>query len=119
MKFILDKRRPICPQMCEYLCATIANGDIKPGDKLLSVREVAVNAGVNPNTVQKTYEQLEQKGVIYSVRGTGWFVCEDISPAIETTKNMAKSKTEQYIAEMQTLGFEPEEIKTYLEEWFK
>lgn len=117
MEFKLDKSRPICPQLCEYLSATIAKGEIKPNEKLLSVREVAVNAGVNPNTVQKAFEQLEQKGVIYSIRGSGWYVSENTNAAIETVNEMAKDKTQQYVCDMKNLGFHLEKIKDYIKEW--
>ena len=65
MSWQLDKNRAICPQICERLCVEIANGTLKPNDKLASVRELAIRAGVNPNTVQKAFEQLEQDELIY------------------------------------------------------
>ena len=77
MIWTLDKNRPICPQLCEQLCAHIAAGEFTPGQKLMSVREVALEAGVNPNTVQRAFTQLEQQGVLHSVRGAGWFISQD------------------------------------------
>ena len=76
MGWNLDKKRPLCPQICEQICVLISKGELKPGERLMSVREVAVSASVNPNTVQKSFEQLEQRGVIYSKRGSGWYVAE-------------------------------------------
>ena len=117
MKWELDKSRAICPQICEQLCVGIASGELPSGSKLFSVREVAVSAGVNPNTVQKSFEQLEQKGIIYSIRGSGWYVGEDISSAKEMVKELIVEKTAQYFASMNSLGLDANEIKQYVKEW--
>ncbi len=119
MGWKLDKNRPICPQIGELLSAKIAKGEYKPNERLLSVREVAVVAGVNPNTVQKAFEQLEQKGLIYSVRGLGWFVSDNISLATQTVDELAKEKTKLYLSEMENLGFTLEQTKEYIKEWNK
>lgn len=113
----LDKSRPICPQICEELSVMIASGEVKPDQKLLSVREVAVTAGVNPNTVQKAFEELERQGLIYSVRGSGWFVGQSIDTAKETVNNLTKSKIESFFNEMQKLGLNLEQIKQLVKEW--
>lgn len=117
MNWVLDKKRPICPQICEQICVHIAGGRFAPGEKLLSVREVAVEAGVNPNTVQRSFEELERQGVLYSVRGSGWYVAEDINVARETLKHLLEVKTATYFEQMSALGLTPEETKKYVEEW--
>ena len=117
MNWTLDKKRPLCPQICEQLCMAIACGEFAPGEKLISVRELAVEAGVNPNTVQHSFEQLEQQGIVYSVRGLGWFVAEDISLAKQSLQALIREKTQAYFASMEALGLRPEEIKTYVKEW--
>lgn len=118
MEWELDKSRPICPQICEKLCVMIANGEIKPNERLLSVREVAVNAGVNPNTVQKAFELLEQKGLIYSVRSSGWFVEAEVGAvAKETVDNMVYERTKEYFEGLKKLGKTDAEIKAYIKEW--
>ena len=117
MIWTLDKKRPICPQICEQICVRIACGRFAPGERLLSVREVALEAGVNPNTVQRSFETLEQQGILYSVRGSGWFVNEDISPAKETLVRLLEEKTAAYFEAMGTLGLDPEAIKNYVKEW--
>ena len=119
MSWKLDKNRPICPQITEQICVKIANGELGAGEKLPSVRDVALAAGVNPNTVQKSFEQLEQNGIIYSVRGSGCFVTDDVSVAKETIKKLTEEKTRNYFGEMKLLGFSDEEIKNYVEEWMK
>lgn len=117
MNWILDKKRPLCPQICEQICVHVACGRFAPGERLMSVREVAVEAGVNPNTVQRSFEVLEGQGVLYSVRGSGWYVSEDITAAKDTLKQLLEEKTAAYFAAMSTLGLTPEETKKYVEEW--
>lgn len=117
MDWILDKKRPICPQICERLCILIATGKIGAGEKLMSVREVAVTAGVTPNTVQKSFELLEQKGIIYSRRGSGWYVNEDIHVARETMQELVQSKTAAYLNDMRSLGLTDSDIINMIKEY--
>ena len=117
MHWKLDKNRPICPQLCEQLCAGITTGHFAPGQKLLSVRELAVAAGVNPNTVQRAFEQLETQGVLYSVRGAGWFVAEDISAANALRDSLVEAKVQTLFAEMAALGMTAQEVKDVIKEW--
>lgn len=117
MEWKLDKNRALCPQICEQLCAFIANGSFQPNQQLMSVRDVAIEAGINPNTVQKSFETLAQEGILYSVRGSGWYVAEDISAAKETLRNLAEKKTKSYFEEMATLGFCAEDTIKFMEEW--
>lgn len=117
MSWMLDKTRPICPQICEQICVKIASGEFKPGERLMSVREVAVTAGVNPNTVQKSFEQLDQKGIIYSVRGSGWYVSDNIQTADDEVNELIRSKTSEYFSQMNALGMDMSETKRYVKEW--
>lgn len=114
MTWTLDKSRPICPQICEMICASVASGEFSAGEKLLSVREVALLAGVNPNTVQKSFEELERRGVIHSVRCSGWYVNEDTSAAVEELASLRIKKTGEYLAEMAQLGCSPDEVIEYI-----
>lgn len=117
MEWMLDKNKPLCPQICEQICVRIALGVFKPEERLLSVRETAMVAGVNPNTVQRSYEVLEQQGVLYSVRGSGWFVSADTALAITIMRRMLSDKTAAYFKDMATLGMTSEAIKQYVKEW--
>ena len=117
MEWRLDKQKPLCPQICEQICLKIALGGFKPDEKLFSVREAAVSAGVNPNTVQRSFETLEQQGIVYSVRGSGWFVASDISTAKQTLRNLIDEKTSAYFDAMSALGFTVEQTKKLIEEW--
>lgn len=113
----LDKTKPICPQIYEQLCVQIASGEIQPGQRLLSVRDLALETGVNPNTVQRSYELLEQQGIIDTVRNSGRFVAQDISVARQTVSKLQKEKTQSYFEAMMALGLKEEEIKIYVKEW--
>ncbi len=115
----LDKKRPIVPQICEQICLQISKGLFLPQERLPSVREIAVALGVNPNTVQHSLEKLEQQGILYSVRGSGWYVSKDISFANECIINLQKEKTELYFSDMERLGMTAEQTKKYIEEWLK
>lgn len=117
MEWTLDKHRPICPQICEQLCARIAVGEFAPGQRLMSVREVAVAAAVNPNTVQRAFEQLESQGVLRSERGAGWFVGDDPSAAEALRQRMAQEKITAFFTEMAGLGLSSADIKHFVEEW--
>ena len=114
MNWELDKSRPICPQLCELICVAVANGEYSAGEKLLSVREVALQAGVNPNTVQKTFEELERKGVVHSVRSMGWYVNDDIQAAVNEVESYRIKKTEEYLYEMAQLGCTADDVLKYL-----
>lgn len=117
MDWVIDKDRPICPQICEQLCLRIAHGMFAPHEKLLSVREIAVAAGVNPNTVQRSLEELERRGILYSVRGSGWFVTEDTQLAKEVLSGILAQKTADYFAAMEILGMDTAAVKEYVKEW--
>lgn len=114
MNWTLDRSRPICPQICEMICASVASGEFSAGEKLLSVREVALLAGVNPNTVQKSFEELERRGVIHSVRCSGWYVNENTSAAVEELGALRIKRTEEYLAKMVQLGCSPDEVIEYI-----
>lgn len=114
MNWIFDKSRPICPQICELICIAIANGEISAGAKLFSVREVALLAGVNPNTVQKSFEELERRGVIHSVRCSGWYVNDNTDAAIEEVRALRIKRSEEYLATMLQLGCNWDDILKHL-----
>ena len=117
MEWSLNKERPLCPQICEQICVGIARGEFAPGERLMSVREVAVNTGVNPNTVQRAFETLERDGVLTSVRGSGWFAGEDLSIAKAVLERILAEKTAGYFKEMLALGLDPQAVKEYVKEW--
>ena len=117
MSWTLDKNRPVCPQICEMLCVDIAKGVFGPDFRLPSVRELASALGVNPNTVQRAMETMEEQGLLYSVRGSGWFVQQDITRAAEVLERLRRDKTADFFRMMEVLGMSPQEVKAFVKEW--
>ncbi len=115
MDWTLDKSRPISRQICEKICAAVASGELCAGDRLMSVREVALTAGVNPNTVQKSFEELERMGVVHSVRCSGWFVNDDTRAARDEVGSLLRKNSEDYIEAMAKLGCAPADVIRYLQ----
>ncbi|MBE6564031.1 MAG: GntR family transcriptional regulator [Ruminococcaceae bacterium] len=119
MEWQMDKRRPICPQIEEQISAKIACGELLPGERLMSVREVAMGAGVNPNTVQKAFKMLEERGLIHSERSTGWFVSDRRTEAKRTVRALAEEKTALYLADMEMLALSREEIAGLIASYYE
>ena len=114
----LDKNRPVCPQICELLCVDIVTGVYDGDRRLPAVRELAAMWGVNPNTVQKALDTLEAQGLLYSVRGSGWYVQEDISRAREVLHDLRVEKTREFFAVMESLGMSEKETCEFVKEWY-
>lgn len=118
MKLKLNKSRAICPQLCEQLCASIAAGDYLPGQRLMSVRELAMTVGVNPNTVQHAFDLLEQQGILYSQRGSGWYIAQDISAACALHEKTVKDRLMDFFRDMEQMGICREKAKEMVKEWY-
>ena len=88
----------------------IVSGNYKPGSKIPSVRELAAEAGVNPNTMQRALAELERKGLVTTQRTSGRVVTEDMEMIKETRNLLAKEQIQDFINRMKELGFEKEEI---------
>lgn len=108
MKF--DDKLPIYTQIVDYLKSEIVSGELKEGDKLPSVREIAKNLKVNPNTVQRSYQVLESEDIIYTQRGKGSFVTEDKEKIRKLKLSMANELVNNFIKDMKILGFGSDEI---------
>ncbi|MCQ2577635.1 MAG: GntR family transcriptional regulator [Treponema sp.] len=110
MAWNLDSDRPIFTQIVERIQLDIISGIYKPGDKLPSVRDLAGEAAVNPNTMQKAFAELERTGLVFSQRTTGRYITEDTNMIAELRNNIAQSKVIELIGHMHKLGFTNEEI---------
>ncbi|EAC6122774.1 GntR family transcriptional regulator [Listeria monocytogenes] len=108
MKF--DDSKPIYKQIVHYIHTEIVTGIHKAGDKLLSVRELATKLEVNPTTIQRAYAELEEAGIIFTVRGTGKYLTEDRRRMEQLENDIAKQLTENFISEMSKLGINKEKI---------
>ncbi len=116
MNFVFDNDRPIYIQLVEQLQIYIISGKIKSGEKLPSVRELALKTKVNPNTMQKALVELEDLKLIYTERTNGKYVTKDQKLLNKFKDKYAKEKTKKYIDEMKELGFIKNEIVEFLRE---
>jgi GntR family transcriptional regulator len=112
MKWDLDSERPVYIQLIEQIQSGIISGLFKPGDKLPSVRDLATEAMVNPNTMQKALSELERTGLIYTNRTSGRFITSDEEMIIKLKHLSAKELVMDFINRMKQLGYEPEETLT-------
>ena len=116
MPWNLDSSRPIYLQIIERVQMDIITGRYQPGDKLPSVRDLAQEAAVNPNTMQKALSGLERSGLIYSQRTSGRFITEDKELIHQMKKELAAAEVSAFVAHMKQLGITPEEIRQLLAE---
>ena len=105
---------PIYTQLVARLQEQIVSGAYPPGSKLPSVRDLAADAGVNPNTVQRAFAELERLGLIYTQRTSGKFVTEDAAAIDAARRALAEGQTRQYLAAMSALGFDRAALITFL-----
>lgn len=115
MTWILDSDRPIYAQLVERIQMQIVSGFYPPGGKMPSVRELAAEAAVNPNTMQKAFAELERSGLIITQRTNGRNVTEDINMINTIRQNLAQEYLILFIAKMQELGYEKKEIIELIE----
>lgn len=115
MEFNFTNDRPIYLQLVEQLELYIISGQFSPGEKLPSVRDFAFYAKVNPNTMQKALQELEDKKLIITVRTNGKFVTDDQKFLAKQRESLAMNKLQNFLTEMRELGFSSTEIITHLQ----
>lgn len=101
---------PIYQQIMDIIKQQIAVGELVAGQKLPAVRELAVQAGVNPNTMQKALSELEREGLLYSQRTAGRFVSEQEEITKGVQEELMKKYIEEFMDKMESLGYSVEEI---------
>lgn len=119
MTWNLDNNMPIYLQLMERIQRDIISGRFGPGDKLPSVRELAVEAAVSPNTMQKALSELERGGLVYSQRTSGRFITEDEELIKELKKEQAEKYLVEFMENMRSLGLKEEEIRALFEDAWK
>ena len=107
---------PIYTQLIQRLSEGIVSGVYAPGEKLPSVRDFALEAGVNPNTMQRALTDLEREGLVFSVRTSGRFVTENAEMIREAKYRMAEEKAKEFLNSMKKIGCSAQEIVTLLEQ---
>ena len=116
MTIEFDNNQPIYLQIMNYLKGEIITGKLKPGDKIPSVRELAAELQINPNTVQRTFQELEREEIVETRRGMGRYVTGREETIMSIKKEMAQDILDRFIRGMQELGFQSEEIVTAVAE---
>lgn len=105
-----DPNIPIYIQIMTYIKKEIVTGRLHEGNKVPSVRELAGELQINPNTIQRTFQELEREGIIETRRGTGRYVTKERGRIMEMKKDMSKELLTAFINGMNALGFSEEEI---------
>jgi len=114
MNFEFDNNIPIYIQLVEYIKLEIISGKLKPGDRLPSVRDLALSTKVNPNTMQKSLQELENLKLIYTERTNGKYVTTDEELISEYRDDYANELSKKYFTSMEVLGFSKRETIKYI-----
>lgn len=102
--------KPIYLQVVDDIKKQIVNGTLKPGDKLLSTRDLAISYTINPNTSMRVYSELETEGITFTKRGLGTFVSEDEALITTLKHQMAETIINDFISDISAIGFSKEEL---------
>lgn len=110
---------PIYPQIEQYLYSQIALGKLTAGEKIPSVRKLALELTVNVNTVQRALQQMNSQSILYTKRGEGNFVTEDTKLLSETKQSLINNELEQFVQNMEKFGIGRNELVSTLENYLK
>lgn len=120
MEHEFQSSKPIYLQIADRVYYRLIRSELSPGDKLPSVREMALQMKVNPNTIQRTYSEMERLGIVETKRGQGTFIAERPDLKAELKDRLTKDVFKRFIQEMSELGLSAQEmldgIKQYAEE---
>jgi len=116
MQWQFSNDAPIYTQLIQQVKVGIVTGAFPPGERLPSVRDLATEAGVNPNTMQRALAELERDGLVYSQRTAGRFVTEDNAMINEAKRSLAERHVKTFLEAMLRLGFRREEIISLIEQ---
>lgn len=119
MSWSFSNDKPIFQQLVDIIILKIISGSYPPGGRLDAVRELAVTAGVNPNTMQRALAEVENTGIIYTKRGDGRYVTEDTEKIDALKKDYVSRKAQAFIESVDTLGLNEEEILQAVKNAFK
>lgn len=115
MSWSFSGDKPIYAQLVEQLQLRIVTGIYPPGSRMESVRDLANEAAVNPNTMQRAMSELEKQGLVFSQRTSGRFVTDDPESIESLRRELAQEKINRFLAEMKELGYTTHEIAGLLE----
>ena len=116
MQWQFSNDAPIYTQLIQQVKVGIVTGAFPPGERLPSVRDLATEAGVNPNTMQRALAELERDGLVYSQRTAGRFVTEDNTMINTAKRSLAERHVKTFLEAMLRLGFRKDEIISLIEQ---
>lgn len=119
MPWNLDSSRPIYTQLVERIQLDILAGKYQPGARLPSVRDLAAEAGVNPNTMQKALAELERENLVHSARTSGRFITEDTVMIEKIREELATAQIREFFDRMQQMGFDNQKTIRLIEKMMK
>ncbi|WP_069986189.1 GntR family transcriptional regulator [Streptococcus agalactiae] len=119
MAWEFNEKSPIYSQIAEHIKMQIVSQEIKSGDQLPTVRELAQEAGVNPNTMQRAFTELEREGMVFSQRTSGRFVTEDNLLIGKIRQQVAKAELATFVNNMKKIGYKLDEITVALDHFTK
>ena len=119
MSWNLDSSRPIYLQIVERVSLDIVAGKYLPGDKLPSVRDLAAEAGVNPNTMQKALSELERNDLIHSLRTSEHFITKDKAMIEQMREELATTQIQEFLDKMRQMGFDQKKVIQLIEKMLK
>ncbi len=119
MQWKLSDDRPIYVQLMETITAAIASGTLTAGSRLPSVREMAAQAGVNPNTMQRALAELERDGLLYSQRTAGRFVTDQSDRITQKRKELAMQQIRIFLSSMKEMGYTSEQTLNLIQQAVK
>lgn len=119
MSWNLDSSKPIYTQIIEKIQMDILSGKYQPGARLPSVRDLAADAGVNPNTMQKALAELERSNLVHSARTSGRFITEDTVMIDKMRENLAKAQIQEFFEKMKQMGFSQEKTILFMQQIVK
>jgi len=118
-RLAFDDRMPIYRQIILQFSRAFVRGEIQPGERIPSIRELSALLKVNTNTIQRVYQEMERDGLINSKRGTGYFFTEERSMTNKIRRDLALDSLRRFVEEMRALGCADKEIMEELASYMK
>lgn len=119
MSWSFDNTKPIYLQIMEKIKLQIVSHELEPNQQLPTVRELASEVGVNPNTIQRALSDLEREGLVHSKRTIGRFVTENRDLIVQTRKQLSEEQLHDFVTGMLQFGYKKEELPSVLNSYIK
>jgi GntR family transcriptional regulator len=113
-RFLIDFSQPLYEQVLNQVRSSIAKGEIEMGSKMPSVRDLAQELRMNPNTVMRAYQELERDGLTEKRRGLGTYVTSSSERINSFREQLARTYIDQFVGQMSSLGLSWEDVQQYI-----